>query len=109
MRRLSFCKHLEVDVLNGFKPRHTAVVDMMGLIVEHREFVYFPDDFPEIGFALGGFCRQVWGRTDRENNRVDRRPREKDRARRPGRPGGYSSGKGCPCREGPERHPGYGG
>ena len=51
-----FLQHPVVDVLNGFEPRHFRIVDVVGFVVEHGEFVDFADDFAKIGFAVGGFA-----------------------------------------------------
>src|ERR1700683_960320 len=49
-------QHLIVNVVDGFKPSHASVLDVVGLVIKHGELVDFPDDFSKIGFAVGGFA-----------------------------------------------------
>ena len=51
-----FLQHSMVDVLDGFKPRHPRVVDVMRLVVENGQLLNFSHDLAEVGLAIGGFA-----------------------------------------------------
>src|ERR1700722_9647258 len=48
-----------MDVLDGFEPRHAAVVNMMSLVVEHGEFFDLADDFAKVGLAVRRFTGRL--------------------------------------------------
>ena len=49
-------QHAVMDVLDGLEPGHARVVDVVGLVIEHGEFVDLADDLAEVGFAVGGLA-----------------------------------------------------
>ena len=60
-------QHAVMDVLDRLEPGHAFVVDVVRLVVEHREFVDFADDLAEVGLAV----RRLADRLGRQRRREE--------------------------------------
>ncbi len=49
-----------VNVLNALKPCHSRVVDVVRLVIEHREFFDLAHDLAQVDVAVGGLADRLW-------------------------------------------------